>query len=192
MTVAPTAVAIESNPIATTKALTKKEFSACEVKTSRPYNSVLIYKNRKLSEGNKRYTADIYKIKERENKSPMVVSYVYNLKDKGKVVANFRFDYKESKKPYSTDNSNQSSTTQTSLPQPDNMNVVVWDTTFSGCGPRPKDNNYPVISVVFYDTIVGLKLKGYRSPLFFGQVTELEPFRVIGAVNQKDEPGYGN
>jgi hypothetical protein len=167
----------------------RKEFSACEIKTTRPYNSILLYKNRKFKEGNPRYTADIYKLYA-NSKSTQYITIFYNLKDKGKVVANFQFAYKPQKAKNLTDSSTQS---QTQLPGTDsNSNRVVWNTIFSACGPRPKDQSYSVISYLFYDTYIGLKLNGYRAPIDLGQVTSPNPLKLVNVINQLDGPDFGN
>jgi hypothetical protein len=159
----------------------RKEFSACEVKTTRPYNSTLLYKNKKFLEGNPRYTADIYKFKSTNKR---YVGYQYNLKDKGRIVGNFQFNYIEVKVPTST-------STQIPIPGTINKGRKLWNTTFTGCGPRPKDQSYPVVSFLFYDTVIGYKLTGYRSPKQLGQVTNPNPFRLVNVINQLDGPDFG-
>jgi hypothetical protein len=184
LTVVPTIVTA-----ANAKDPARKEFSACEVKTTRPYNSILLYKNRKFKEGNPRYTADIYKLYA-NSKSTQYVTIFYNLKDKGKIVANFQFAYKPQKAKNLTDPSTQS---QTQLPGTDsNSNRVVWNTIFSACGPRAKNQSYPVISYLFYDTYIGLKLNGYRAPINLGQVTSPNPLKLVNVINQLDGPDFGN
>jgi hypothetical protein len=160
----------------------RKEFSACEVKTTRPYNSILLYKNRKFKEGNPRYTSDIYKLYGNSKN----IQFVYNLKDKGKIVANFRFNYKPAKPQISPQLESQ-----TQLPSSVAYRKV-WDTTFTACGPRPKDQSYPVISYLFYDTYIGLKLNGYRAPMNLGQVTTPSPLKLVNVINQLDGPDFGN
>jgi hypothetical protein len=161
----------------------RKEFSACEVKTTRPYNSTLVFKNKKFLESNPRYTADIYRFKSTNKR---YIGYQYNLKDKGRIVGNFQFNYIEAKVP--TTNSTQ---TQTQIPGTTNKGRKVWNTTFTGCGPRPKDQSYPVVSFLFYDTVIGYKLTGYRSPKELGQVTNPNPFRLVNVINQLDGPDFG-
>jgi hypothetical protein len=184
-----TLAAMTTVPTMVTAAIAKdparKEFSACEVKTIRPYNSILLYKNRKFKEGNPRYTADIYKLYA-SSKSTQYSSYIYNLKDKGKIVANFQFTYKPAKPQISPQLESQ-----TQLP-PTVAYRKVWDTTFTACGVRPKDQSYPVISYLFYDTYIGLKLNGYRGPKNLGQVTTPSPLKLVNVINQLDGPDFGN
>jgi hypothetical protein len=152
-----------------------KEFQACNVVTTRPPDSVFIYKNTPLViQGNKSngYTADIYKTN-KSSKNPRFVGYWYNVKYKGKIVANFTMQYKRATPGYASLNS-------------------PWNTEFSGCGPRPKDQSYPVIQYLFYDTVIGIKLEGYRSPKEVGQVITPNPIGMFGAVKQTDAPDFGN
>jgi hypothetical protein len=152
-----------------------KEFQACNVITTRPPDSIFIYKNKPLviTDGESNgYTADIYKTN-KPSKNPRFVGYWYNVKYKGKIVANFTMQYKRATPGYASVNS-------------------LWNTEFSGCGPRPVDQNYPVIKYLFYDTVIGIKLEGYRSPKELGQVQTPNPIGMFGAVKQTDAPDFGN
>ena len=151
----------------------RKEFSACEVNRNAPFRSTLLFKNKRFLEGNKRYTADIYQLY-KNTKVKGIDGYIYNLRDSkkgGRIIANFKFDYRAIKK-------------EPGKPQ-------VFNSKFSACGPTPSDQSYPVVSYIFYDTTIGFKINGYRAPINIGQVTNTKPFRLVSVINQLDGPDFG-
>lgn len=165
------AVALDVMPM---KDAARKEFSACEIKHSRPANSRFIKSNLKLSSngGSKNYYADVFLDK---GTNPRFKGYTYQVKEsaKGSVIGFFRVEYRRAAPGYASLNS-------------------LWDPYFSGCGPRNVKQDYPVINYQFYDTTIGIKLTGYRSPVFLGQVSNPNPMGLFSAINQLDGPDWGS
>jgi hypothetical protein len=155
----------------------RKEFEACYVNPNRPSDSRFIAKDLRLNDsGGVLYTADVYKL----NKSKGTYkyqSYDYKVKamEKGKkksiILGTFKIEY---------------------ILKNGISNQQIWKTRFSGCGTKVSNQSYPIITYKFYDTTIGIKLDGFRSEKNFGDVTNVNPLSMFGAVNQLDAPDFGN
>jgi hypothetical protein len=151
------------------------EFSKCLIPQSRPIDSRFIQQDLLLSNAGtqNRYYVDVYQLN-RKNPNPLYRGYLYQVKAKAKgpIIGYFKMEYKRV------------------LPM--KFAKSQWAATFSGCGPINVRQDYPVITYMFYDTTIGIKLTGLRNEVELGQVSSPNPANVFGAINQLDGPDFGN